>query len=82
MRVRLTSWLTSVRALDDVDQLSEEEIQLVQPFNPTFTYPIYGEKEVIFGYKDLKINVGPSLSNGLLYFWLWLTLSYRSLPVA
>jgi histone acetyltransferase 1 len=26
-------------------------------FQPTFTYPIFGEEEVIFGYQDLEINL-------------------------
>lgn len=26
-------------------------------FNPEFTYPIFGEQEVAFGYKDLAIQV-------------------------
>ena len=28
-----------------------------EPFNPAFTYPIFGEDEKIFGYKDLKISL-------------------------
>jgi len=24
-------------------------------FNPAFTYPIFGEEETIYGYKDLKV---------------------------
>ena len=29
-------------------------------FAPNFTYPIYGEQEVVFGYKDLSIQVSVS----------------------
>ncbi|ROT38780.1 histone acetyltransferase type B catalytic subunit [Sodiomyces alkalinus F11] len=29
----------------------------VGTFNPRFTYPIFGDEEHIFGYKDLKINL-------------------------
>ncbi|GME84204.1 unnamed protein product [Ambrosiozyma monospora] len=37
-------------------------ISLAEPtraltFNPEFTYPIFGEAEQIFGYKDLRINL-------------------------
>lgn len=32
-------------------------LQLISTFNPSFTYPIFGEDEKIFGYKDLKINL-------------------------
>lgn len=27
-------------------------------FVPVFTYPIYGDAETIYGFKDLEINVG------------------------
>lgn len=36
-----------------VDSNSGDKIE----FEPTFTYPIYGEKELIYGYENLKINV-------------------------
>ncbi|OAA69445.1 Histone acetyltransferase type B, catalytic subunit [Cordyceps fumosorosea ARSEF 2679] len=32
-------------------------LQLISTFNPTFTYPFFGEDEKIFGYKDLKISL-------------------------
>ncbi|KAM0665408.1 hypothetical protein ACQRIT_006263 [Beauveria bassiana] len=32
-------------------------LQSLSTFNPSFTYPIFGEDEKIFGYKDLKINL-------------------------
>ncbi len=35
----------------------DEEEDIIE-FNPVFTYPIFGEQEQIFGYKDLIINVG------------------------
>jgi len=47
----------SARSLDDSDALHDEELALSEPFNPTFTYPIFGEHEKIFGYKGLSINV-------------------------
>jgi histone acetyltransferase 1 len=31
--------------------------KVLEPFHPTFTYPIFGDKEVIFGYKGLKVRV-------------------------
>lgn len=30
---------------------------LVGSFHPKFTYPIFGDEEKIFGYKDLKISL-------------------------
>jgi histone acetyltransferase 1 len=30
---------------------------LEEPFNPTFTYPIFGEEETIIGYKDPRIDL-------------------------
>lgn len=32
-------------------------LQLISTFNPSFTYPIFGEDEKIFGYKNLKIDL-------------------------
>ncbi|BEI83453.1 hypothetical protein CcaverHIS002_0400570 [Cutaneotrichosporon cavernicola] len=29
----------------------------VEPFHPTFTYPIFGDQEKIFGYRDLSIKL-------------------------
>lgn len=43
----------------------DEDEEDVVEFNPVFTYPIFGEQEQIYGYKDLHINVirtDPSLS--------------------
>jgi histone acetyltransferase 1 len=31
--------------------------RVLEPFHPTFTYPIFGDKEAIFGYKGLKVRV-------------------------
>ncbi|KAF9975599.1 histone acetyltransferase 1 [Actinomortierella ambigua] len=35
----------------------EEEGEDILEFNPVFTYPIFGENEQIFGYKNLSINL-------------------------
>lgn len=32
-------------------------LQTLSTFSPQFTYPIFGEEERIFGYKDLKIKL-------------------------
>jgi len=37
--------------------LSSEEQELVEPFAPSFVYPIFGEEETIFGYQGLNIDV-------------------------
>lgn len=42
---------------EDADALTSKEVTLVKPFHPAFTYPIFGEKEVAFGYKNLDIQV-------------------------
>ncbi|KHN99538.1 Histone acetyltransferase type B, catalytic subunit [Metarhizium album ARSEF 1941] len=36
---------------------SKSGLRLVGSFHPNFTYPIFGEEEKIFGYKDLKISL-------------------------
>jgi histone acetyltransferase 1 len=35
----------------------DDDEQDIVEFNPSFTYPIFGENEQIFGYKGLFINV-------------------------
>ncbi|RXW24202.1 hypothetical protein EST38_g1683 [Candolleomyces aberdarensis] len=47
--------LSMVRAKEDKEVLAEDESY--QNFHPAFTYPIYGEDETIYGYKDLAIDL-------------------------
>jgi len=47
--------LSLVRSQEDKASLSERESY--EGFHPTFTYPIFGEEEKIYGYKDLKIDL-------------------------
>ncbi|KAL1681188.1 acyl-CoA N-acyltransferase [Schizophyllum commune] len=47
--------LSLVRALEDQQSLAEAESYT--NFHPSFTYPIYGEDEKIYGYKDLNIDL-------------------------
>lgn len=49
----------TVRSQEDADALGDDDVA-IQPFNPTFTYPIFGESEKIFGYHNLDIKVGAS----------------------
>lgn len=49
--------MTTVRSKKAADELSEDERKLVEPFSPTFVYPIFGDEETIFGYKGLNIDV-------------------------
>ncbi|KEP53741.1 histone acetyltransferase type B catalytic subunit [Rhizoctonia solani 123E] len=49
--------LKLVRTARDTGVLTEDERSLVEEFHPTFTYPIFGEKETIYGYADLKISL-------------------------
>lgn len=35
----------------------DPEARALLPFNPAFTYPIFGEKEKIYGYKGLQVEV-------------------------
>ncbi|KAF8590494.1 histone acetyltransferase type B catalytic subunit [Ramaria rubella] len=48
--------LSLVRARGDKDVLSEEEDSF-QDFHPTFTYPIFGEEEKIYGYQNLRVDL-------------------------
>ncbi|KAI0032357.1 acyl-CoA N-acyltransferase [Vararia minispora EC-137] len=47
--------LSLVRGAADREMLGENESY--EGFHPTFTYPIYGEDEKIYGYKDLVIDL-------------------------
>ncbi|KAG0705310.1 acyl-CoA N-acyltransferase [Suillus ampliporus] len=47
--------LSLVRAEEDKQVLGNEETY--EEFHPTFTYPIYGEDEKIYGYQDLVIDL-------------------------
>ncbi|TFK27427.1 histone acetyltransferase type B catalytic subunit [Coprinopsis marcescibilis] len=47
--------LSLVRSTEDKKSLSGDENY--EQFHPTFTYPIYGEDEKIYGYKDLVIDL-------------------------
>ncbi|KAJ8589991.1 histone acetyltransferase type B catalytic subunit [Rhizopogon salebrosus TDB-379] len=47
--------LSLVRAEEDKQVLGEEETY--EEFHPSFTYPIYGEDEKIYGYQDLVIDL-------------------------
>ncbi|KZV70737.1 histone acetyltransferase type B catalytic subunit [Peniophora sp. CONT] len=47
--------LSLVRSKKDKEVLGEDESY--EDFHPTFTYPIYGEDEKIYGYRDLVIDL-------------------------
>ncbi|KAJ9112758.1 hypothetical protein QFC20_002083 [Naganishia adeliensis] len=45
--------------------------RVLEPFHPTFTYPIFGDKKVIFGYKGLKVRI--DMASGSLKEYLSIT---------
>lgn len=58
--------LSLVRAPKDKEVLGEDESY--ENFHPIFTYPIFGEQEKIYGYRDLVINL--SFASGSLAYFL------------
>ncbi|KAL0577366.1 histone acetyltransferase 1 [Marasmius crinis-equi] len=63
-------FLSMVRAPEDKRALGEDETY--EDFHPTFTYPIYGEDETVYGYKGLRIDLkftSGSLMNFLSAKW-------------
>ncbi|KAG6829850.1 hypothetical protein H0H92_003293 [Tricholoma furcatifolium] len=46
--------LTLVRSAEDTESLGDNESY---EFHPSFTYPIYGEDEKLYGYKGLEIDL-------------------------
>ncbi|KAK2592484.1 histone acetyltransferase 1 [Conoideocrella luteorostrata] len=55
----LADWLVDSNDALSVSLVSPSKsgLQLVDTFHPKFTYPIFGDDERIFGYKDLKISL-------------------------
>ncbi|CAK9787123.1 histone acetyltransferase type B [Cutaneotrichosporon oleaginosum] len=49
--------LQLVRPDEEDAQLKGADRAAVEPFHPTFTYPIFGDQEKIFGYRDLSIQL-------------------------
>ncbi|KAH8100254.1 histone acetyltransferase type B [Cristinia sonorae] len=47
--------LSLVRTKEDRASLTAREVY--EGFNPTFTYPIFGEDEKLYGYKDLAVDL-------------------------
>ncbi|KAJ3798027.1 histone acetyltransferase type B catalytic subunit [Lentinula aff. detonsa] len=47
--------ISMARSVEDKKTLSEDE--RYENFHPAFTYPIFGEEEKIYGYKDLIIDL-------------------------
>ncbi|CAL1703427.1 unnamed protein product [Somion occarium] len=58
--------LSLVRAKEDEESLSPEEA--FDGFHPTFTYPIFGEEQRVYGYKDLLIELKFSSGSLRQYF--------------
>ncbi|QPH01278.1 histone acetyltransferase 1 [Epichloe festucae Fl1] len=55
----LTDWLVDSNDALSVSLVSPSKsgLRLVDTFHPKFTYPIFGDEEKIFGYRDLKISL-------------------------
>ncbi|KAG5922813.1 histone acetyltransferase 1 [Claviceps africana] len=55
----LTDWLADSNDALSISLVSPSKsgLRLVDTFHPKFTYPIFGDDEKIFGYKDLKISL-------------------------
>ncbi|KAL1410315.1 histone acetyltransferase 1 [Vanrija albida] len=49
--------LQMIRSEEDAEVLADDEVQAIEPFHPDFTYPIFGDKEKIFGYRGLEIKL-------------------------
>jgi len=62
---RIVSLILLVRSPIDADILEGDELVTQEPFSPAFTYPIFGEKETIFGYRGLDIKVDPDTTSRL-----------------
>ncbi|KAI0759471.1 acyl-CoA N-acyltransferase [Irpex lacteus] len=68
--------ISLVRAREEKEILSKNEIY--EEFRPTFTYPIYGEDEKVYGYKDLVIDL--RFASGSLATYLNISFSAKLPP--
>ena len=50
----------AVRSANEAALLSDDDQAKVAEFSPAFVYPIFGQEETIFGYRDLEIHVESS----------------------
>lgn len=62
--MRIRTLTSSVGTCDANDAITislvtptESGLKTLESFHPNFTYPIFGEEEQIFGYKNLKVNL-------------------------
>ncbi|GJE87946.1 histone acetyltransferase type B [Phanerochaete sordida] len=69
--------LTISLVRSEKDKLTAEDTNLVE-FHPTFTYPIYGTDEKLYGYKDLLIDL--RLASGSLRTYLNVSYSAKLPP--
>ncbi|TWU73644.1 histone acetyltransferase 1 [Metarhizium rileyi] len=55
----LAEWLVNSNDAFNISLVSPSKsgLRLIGSFHPNFTYPIFGDEEKIFGYKDLKISL-------------------------
>lgn len=51
-------WATSSNSALRIKLLDSDHLYDEATFHPTFTYPIYGEAETIYGYSNLQIELG------------------------
>ncbi|KAK3067202.1 histone acetyltransferase 1 [Teratosphaeriaceae sp. CCFEE 6253] len=55
LAAHVSEWSTSTNDCLKIELVNGKETS--GPFSPAFTYPIFGEEEVIFGYEDPVINL-------------------------
>ena len=52
-----TEWAVNSNEVLKISLYSGADDKDPDTFGPVFTYPIYGDAETIYGFKDLSINV-------------------------
>ena len=76
---RRSLYVTVRSAQDALSVIDEDpEARALLPFGPAFTYPIFGEKEKIYGYKGLQVEVRPCHIHMTSEFQVGSRLQYRS----
>ncbi|KAF9505816.1 hypothetical protein BS47DRAFT_1322163 [Hydnum rufescens UP504] len=76
----MTEWTSNANEvlalrLAHADEDTSDTDRTARPFYPKFTYPIFGDEEKIYGYRDLAINL--SFASGSLLMYLNIVSSAR-----
>ncbi|KAJ3126542.1 histone acetyltransferase 1 [Nowakowskiella sp. JEL0407] len=68
MQVDVNEWVSDTNKALSLRLVYPKDLASPEPFAPLLTWPLYGEEELFYGYKNLKISL--SYASGSLYSYL------------